>query len=1017
MKKSLLFLFLLVLGVTQGWAYDELMSAVTVTEDKVYQVTSTRTINGTISVNPGNTLTIYIAKGKTLTVRGSDGEVSTSNAAAGASKPAKPAIEVPSGATLIITGAGTLRVYGGKAATYATAAVANGGAAGAAPAIGGAGGLSSQDRGGAGVNGDPMGAVYIRGNVIVRAARGTSKGRRATTNHGADGCVPTYAIGAGGGGGAARKTTAGVGGVNGTSGDNKAQGTLYIEKTARVIYLNGKIRRVTKFPASTTYNVKYYLYKNDANPVYTQYVKEYGLLNVKNDKYSDITEDKNTLTDGFTTVNVKNVKCWVDAKGVEYNPKDLLVYNGLSQNQTTTDRSVDFPLYAKWDENSSTVFYGIHDAYELTQFAKIVNESGKQSANGILMADINMNNWSSTNIGLDGKVWGDPKPWVPIGAISVQDVKATTGNKPFKGVFDGNGYVVSNLTMANPVVDVTSNQDLTTKWNLAYARAGLIGYAKGATIKNVVVRDATIYGRWQVAAVCGRLDLDGDKGSLINCGSFGNLNLNCVVAKWEYQTGKYYTLTNETKLALDARVVAGVVNADIDGNPVHVSSVWSTYNNYNINEPKADNIWTPQKNYVVATWNTTRNPYWSDYTQNSGTQNDARPKKTWIYVASTNSAWLTNGKLCHDLNGNVDGASAWTQTFRATDKPDASRSYTECPRPTDYGLPVYYNDLNDGNASYYNAIYTVSFDSNGGTECKDVHVKRFYDGTGDLVYPSTLPETTKDNSDFAGWFTENGTTPVEAPLTSTLVSSDITLYAHWEDKPQYINVTANEDPGKDGTGTGNYYCTFFYGEQDYRIITDNVVAYKAKRASGSNNLVMKTLQDKKENVSKVIPAGEAVILKAKTPGIQLQAVQFDESVDPEPDYENALYGSDEEVAVADVRDNIPSADVNSETTYGNCFVFSCVNNTLGFYLPQATTLAAHKAYVLLDGEIYVNSNSTGARPVYMLFEDDLEEDATGISELKSDTESRKAIFSINGMPLSKLQKGINIVGGKKVFVK
>ncbi|MDO4992676.1 MAG: hypothetical protein Q4E26_06925 [Prevotellaceae bacterium] len=171
MKKSLLFLFLLVLGVTQGWAYDELTSAVTVTEDKVYQVTSTRTINGTISVNPGNTLTIYIAKGKTLTVRGTNGSARTT--------PGKPAIEVPvktiNGetlkATLIITGGGTLRAYGGKANGYTNY---NGGS-GAAPAIGGIGGNGGEANIGnvnvrPGNPGESMGDVFIRGNVTVRVA-------------------------------------------------------------------------------------------------------------------------------------------------------------------------------------------------------------------------------------------------------------------------------------------------------------------------------------------------------------------------------------------------------------------------------------------------------------------------------------------------------------------------------------------------------------------------------------------------------------------------------------------------------------------------------------------------------------------------------------------------------------------------------------------------------------------------------------------------------------------------------
>ncbi|MDO4957731.1 MAG: hypothetical protein Q4E68_00560 [Prevotellaceae bacterium] len=168
MKKSLLFLFLLVLGVTQGWAqvYETLPTgSATLKENAVYRVESTTKINGTLSVPLGKTVTIYIAKGKNLTIRGAKGSNRTT--------PGKPAIEVPSettnnvtvNSTLIITGGGTLRVYGGNAYAYATTA----GGSGAAPAIGGIGGNGGSDRKD-GSDGAAMGNVYIRGNVTVRVA-------------------------------------------------------------------------------------------------------------------------------------------------------------------------------------------------------------------------------------------------------------------------------------------------------------------------------------------------------------------------------------------------------------------------------------------------------------------------------------------------------------------------------------------------------------------------------------------------------------------------------------------------------------------------------------------------------------------------------------------------------------------------------------------------------------------------------------------------------------------------------
>lgn len=990
MKKSLLFLFLLVLGVTQGWAVDYLAlpasgnnPAATVASGNrtlvaggTYRVETNTTIDGTktnvygLRVPENSTVTIYIAKGKTLLVRGENG--SAQNA------PGKPAIEVPSTSTLIITGGGRLRVYGGKA--YAR----NGriGGSGAAPAIGGIGGNGGADRkdGGAGT---AMGIVYVRGNVIVRAARGTSYGRRSTNSAGADGLVPTYAIGGGAGGGAGRNASNGSRYANGATGDN---GSLYIEKSARVVYLNGRRdtrnRTVASFKTPTKLNVQYIV---DGETKTTQVLKEFGTLNVKNDEYSVTTEDE-TLNDyGFTTVTVKNVKSWntkADGSGDTYNTKDLLVYNNVDR----SGASVDFPLYAQWDENSGVQFNGIHDAYELTQFANVVN-SGKADANGILLADINMaeSAWTSTTVARDGKTWGDWSPWEPIGICDVPAPSDTDYDRAFLGIFDGNGYIVSNLTMANPAENRT---DVTEIWNAAYPRAGLIGYARGATIKNVVVKNAEIYGKWQVAAVCGRLDQNGSKeGSLINCGSFGSLSLNLVGLKG---------VTNENDMSGNARVVAGVACADFNGDPVHVSSVWSTYSEYTNTTPAAGNNWAPRKNYVVATWNNQRNPYWSDYTQNSGTQNNARPKKTWVYVSSANSAWLTNGKLCLDLNGNVDGATTWTQTFVNADDSDPY-SYNECPRPTNRGLAVYSGEPN------YNRIYTISFESNGGTDCDDIYITRQYNVTDSYTYPQ-LPTTEREGRTFVNWFDADSENANEV-TSANGISSDITLYAQWN---QTMIITGNLDPKENDY----YYSTFYYSDQAFEIQTPNAGAYKAKRLGDGTTLKMEGIKAVGGKI--VIPAGEAVIIRSETKDVELKAVDSEADFDGD----NILYGSDEEVLVVDVSDEIPDA-TTEDKTYSNCYIFSGnVTNGVGFYKPNSTALKPHKAFVLLDGQIDKNFSSTEAKSLSMLFDDDMdEEEATGISEYKSETETKKAIFSINGMPLSKLQKGINIVGGKKVFVK
>lgn len=1017
MKKSLLFLFLLVLGVTQGWAVDYLTlptSGGTLEANKIYSVTTTnRTALPALSVPDNSTVTIYIAKGKTLTVK---------SQTAG-----KPAIAVPATSTLVLTGGGTLRVYGGKAGAYHRT---NGtGGVGAAPGIGGVageGGVALKD-GGAGT---AMGTVYVRGNVYVRAARGTSYGRRATTGHGADGLTPTYAIGGGAGGGSGKKGSVKNGGAGG-------DGTLYVEKTARVAFLNGRRRTPTKFTRPNVVTITYNANGGSGSSP-AQTINEYGFVNVKENNFTYVgnkTDDKNSGLSQVTSYKFAGWNTAADGNGVSYANKDLILADGIG----TTGKTDNIILYAQWDKTNAYVYYEIWNADQLRKFEEYVNNTkieNSNKSNCMLMADIDMSE-SAWNESVNAGKWtGGWKNWVPIGD-AVQDLSDAL-ERAYMGTFDGNGHVVSNLVMSNPIsitdelkAENTSagGKILQAQWEKAFGRAGLIGYAKGATIKNVVVKNAIIYGKWQVAAVCGRLD----NGSLTNCGSYGDLNLNCVAPRVQYQytnnrgveSTVFQTISNYNKEGLESRVIAGVVVTDaadvVDDNPI--SSVWSTYNLYRHDKPATANntivYYVPRKNYVVGCWYNSKFPNrdenYRDYTQNAPEAKTGITRKNWVYVDTVDvngvkqlNAIASNGALCYALNDKKDGGTAWTQTFNEDDKNDETRNYDECPRPTSEGLAVY----KDADDAYSNHIYTISFDSNGGTECDDVFVTRRYEAKS-RTYPSPLPTPTLDGSSFVGWFTElNGETQF-AEASEATVQSDITLYAKWLGGPQTITVNANQDPQNEE----RYYCTFYYGEQAYQMPED-VVAYIATRNSDSNDLIMRSLKDGNGNVSRIIPAGEAVILKAKSNTITLTAVDSEAEVNEN----NLLYGSDEDVSVMDVSDNIPSSDESesaADVVYNNCFIFSGEQGALGFYPPKSETLAAHKAYILLDGVIitdFSNDPEQQAKSLKMIFEDE-ESEATGISENFVAVKADKAIYNINGVRLSKLQKGLNIVGGKKIFVK
>lgn len=103
-----------------------------------------------------------------------------------------------------------------------------------------------------------------------------------------------------------------------------------------------------------------------------------------------------------------------------------------------------------------------------------------------------------------------------------------------------------------------------------------------------------------------------------------------------------------------------------------------------------------------------------------------------------------------------------------------------------------------------------------------------------------------------------------------------------------------------------------------------------------------------------------------------------------------------------------SAQEITATDYTYVFANDATNG-VGFYKASSNgTLAAHKAYLDLPGD------PAGARADFLGFSFD--EETTGITEVRS-TQSDGAIYNMQGVRLSKFQKGLNIVNGKKILVK
>ena len=93
-----------------------------------------------------------------------------------------------------------------------------------------------------------------------------------------------------------------------------------------------------------------------------------------------------------------------------------------------------------------------------------------------------------------------------------------------------------------------------------------------------------------------------------------------------------------------------------------------------------------------------------------------------------------------------------------------------------------------------------------------------------------------------------------------------------------------------------------------------------------------------------------------------------------------------------------------KTIEGNTdYVLGKKDDKVGFYHWSSNNLAANRAYLA--------GSSNNARGFALMFDDD----ATGIVSTPGETEEGTVIYNLSGQRLNKMQKGINIVNGKKVL--
>lgn len=164
--------------------------------------------------------------------------------------------------------------------------------------------------------------------------------------------------------------------------------------------------------------------------------------------------------------------------------------------------------------------------------------------------------------------------------------------------------------------------------------------------------------------------------------------------------------------------------------------------------------------------------------------------------------------------------------------------------------------------------------------------------------------------------------------------------------------------GEDG------YATMYDAEKDWKL--NGAQAYIAK--ANGNKLQLIGVED--------IPASTAVVIKG------------------------AYYNKVETSATSDVTVNELLGTTEETTADGTMYVLAKIDDKVGFYKAEGT-IAAGKAYY---------QSTSGVKAFY--FEGG---DATGISDINVNLNEDNAIYNIAGQRLQKMQKGINIVNGKKVL--
>ena len=195
------------------------------------------------------------------------------------------------------------------------------------------------------------------------------------------------------------------------------------------------------------------------------------------------------------------------------------------------------------------------------------------------------------------------------------------------------------------------------------------------------------------------------------------------------------------------------------------------------------------------------------------------------------------------------------------------------------------------------------------------------------------------------------------------------------------------------------YSTLYYSDRNLKVPAD-VTAYTYR--VGTKLEVSHTYGE-----GEVIPAGTAVVLKKTTSNTSFSFV------------------STTDTGTADANNLLKGSDEAATTTGGNYYYALTLDkdrnpNSVGFYWMNETgaafTNGAHKAYLALPHNFawYADPTDPNAAVKGFIALPD-EDDPTAIENVNVSVDLNEGIYNLAGQRLQKMQKGINIVNGKKIL--